>query len=717
MARLFQVAGGVRLGAALILSLALCCLWPATTSAATPEKKKEKPAQISISGYGLLGNRELKRILRTIELGGKKPQFFESTFVEDAALILMARIKRDGYLDPEILISLRLENRQPIEVNAADLIENPLPQPLRIKRALFRVRKGVLYHYDTLRFEGLESISEKEARTYFQESDTLILLKTARVYTPDRLRHGLSSLKEVLDRQGYKDAVAEADLIWSDRRTGAVGVHIKVKQGKKYLVRSVREDFYKEGSVAPEQSSTVYPNKPYSKLWVQDFILGLKTNQFKLGYPDATVEIKPVGEQPQDDQVLVDLSAAVKSGPQVRIGDVKFEGQKRTRTSLLSRRVRIERGELLNPIDVEEGRSRLARLGIFESVELDYQAQDEHTRDVIYRLNEGKRLNLSLLFGYGSYELLRAGFEADANNLWGEAHHAELKAVQSFKASSGSLTYTIPELIGRDVDLFLNGSGLRREEVSFTRLEYGGGVGLHKYFREAATDLSGRYSYQILSAQEFGNFEAVASEGLTNPAVGSIIFEIKHDRRDNPLYPRKGYKVFATVETATQYLGGDANYERVEITPSWHLRLGGGRFLGLGLTHGVAISFGSPADNLPFVRRFFPGGENSIRGFPEGEASPRNEVGQFVGAETFTLGSVELEQALTPRWSLVFFSDSLGFARHIENYPFDTGLYSVGGGVRWRTLIGPVRLEYGYNLNPRPRDPTGTLQFSLGYPF
>jgi outer membrane translocation and assembly module TamA len=65
----------------------------------------------------------------------------------------------------------------------------------------------------------------------------------------------------------------------------------------------------------------------------------------------------------------------------------------------------------------------------------------------------------------------------------------------------------------------------------------------------------------------------------------------------------------------------------------------------------------------------------------------------------------------------VLFSDSIGFARHIDHYPFDTGLFSVGGGLRWRTLIGPIRLEYGYNLNPRPLDPSGTLQFSLGFPF
>lgn len=247
-------------------------------------------------------------------------------------------------------------------------------------------------------------------------------------------------------------------------------------------------------------------------------------------------------------------------------------------------------------------------------------------------------------------------------------------------------------------------------------MEYGGGVGVHKFFKEFATDLTLRYNYQILSALDT-SIQEVAAEGLTNPAVGSIILDLKHDRRDNPLYPRSGYKVFATFETASDYLGGEANFERIETSASWHHRLGGGRWLSLGLSHGVAVTFGDPAHNLPFNKRFFPGGADSIRGYQEEEASPRNATGQLVGAETYTLGTVELEQALTPKWSLVFFSDSLGFAHRLEGYPFDTGLFSVGGGVSWRTLIGPVRLEYGYNLNPRPQDPAGTLQFSLGFPF
>jgi outer membrane protein assembly complex protein YaeT len=693
------------------------CLAISLRAAEPAKPKKPKPAVLQVSGYGPLGNRVLKRTLRTVELGGGKPEYFGGTFVEDSALILTARVKRDGFLKPTITIRLKLADGAEMQMTASDLLENPLPRQLRVVKARFHIEKGVLYYYQDLEFSRLKSIPEKQARSYFLETEALFHLKRARIYTPERLKHGISSLTDILDQQGYQNAKAEAKELQLDDKSGAVRVRVDVEEGPKFLVRSVREQLLSEGASQPELLRTIHPDRPYSKLWVQDFSLGLKTNEFQRGYPDASVDIKTLKQEQQQDRILVDLQATVKSGSQVRISGVEFQGYKKTKPWLLKRRVRIQRGELLDPIRVENGRYRLARLGVFDTVGLDYRNVDEHDRSVIYRLKEAKTLNVSLLFGWGSYELLRGGVEATLNNLWGLAHHAEFTAIQSFKSSSGNFLYTVPELIGKDVDLFFNGSALRRIEVDFTRLEYGGGAGLHKYFQSTATDVSGRYNYQILSAQEFSNFQEVASEGLTNPAVGSVIFEIKHDRRDNPLYPHRGYKIFATVETAGRVIGGDANYERVEISSSWHHSFGGGRYISLGLSHGVDVSFGSPANNLPFNKRFFPGGANSIRGYQEGEASPYNSFDQIVGAETYTLGSVELEQALTPSWSIVLFSDSLGYAHSIDNYPFDAGLYSVGVGLRWRTIIGPIRLEYGHNLNPRPQDPSGTLQFSLGFPF
>jgi outer membrane protein assembly factor BamA len=686
-----------------------------TNSFSSTHTNRTKPARLKVSGYGLLGNRELKRILTTLELGGKKPGVLASAFVEDAALILSARVKSDGFLAPSVSIELVSTNGEIINARAEDLLENPLPREMRFQEVRFRIRKGHLYFYQSLQFEGFESINDKEARDYFMDTTGLFALKRNKIYTPERLRRGVNSLKDLLDRQGYQQATVEVSELNRDDKTGAVRARIMVHQGLRSIVRSVREEIFEQNTNTPIHIETIYPNKAYSSFWLQDFRQSLKTNEFRLGYPDVMVEARALSQEQQDGKIFIDLLATINRGPQVRIGEVEFKGQKRTRESLLSRRVRIKRGELLNRIKVEEGRLRLAQLGSFNNVDLSYAPVDEHTRNVLYQVKEGKEFNVSLLFGYGSYELLRGGFEIEQYNIWGRAHRARLKVIQSFKASSADFTYTMPESIGHDVDVFANANWLRREEISFTRLEYGGGFGAHKFFKPLATDITLRYNYQILNASEVAGI--VTAEGVTNTAVGAFITELKHDRRDNPLYPRKGYKIFGALELASEYLGGEVNYQRLDLSSSWHHSIGRGRFVSLGLSHGVVLTAGSPAQDLPFNRRFFPGGQNSIRGYQEGEASPRDAQGRIIGAETYSLGTVEFEQLLTPKWSLVLFSDSLGFAREASSYPFDTGLFSVGGGLRWRTIIGPVRLEYGYNLNPRPHDPMGTLQFSIGFPF
>jgi outer membrane protein insertion porin family len=207
----------------------------------------------------------------------------------------------------------------------------------------------------------------------------------------------------------------------------------------------------------------------------------------------------------------------------------------------------------------------------------------------------------------------------------------------------------------------------------------------------------------------------ISAQGLPAANVGGVIGELQHDRRDNPLYPRRGYKVFSRFEIGAEPLGGDANYQRFETAAAWHVPLYHGAWLNLGVSHGVVLS--ASAEDLPFNRRFFPGGENSIRGYQEGEASPRDDQGELVGAESFVLGNVEFEQALTRSFSFVVFVDALGFARQLKDYPASTGLIAAGGGLRWKTIVGPVRLEYGHNLNPRPGDPSGTVHFSLGFPF
>ena len=682
------------------------------TSRSKHEGKKQK-AQVKITGYGILGDRNLKKLVALLQ-GKLNRANYDANFIEDTALILTSQLNRDGYLHPRITALITTDESGVIARTWTGQVAEPLPQSLRARKVEFQVNRGVLYYYAAIKFTGLKSMGNEKAESFFRAIGGLIPVRRSRAYTPDNLRRGEASLRDALERQGFHDAEVTIGHLDIDDHSGKVRVLVHVEEGMKWMVRSVRVETFAPDVEQPASIQLLRPAVPYSQLWLQDFTQSLRVTNYHKGLPDVSVAITTQKQELVNTSIELDMIAKVSTGPFVRIGKVEFTGEKKTRESVMRKTARQKPGDPLDRTAAEQGRFRLARLGVFDTVDLTYKDADERARDFIYKVNEGKEITWSLLAGYGAYDLLQGGVEVEDNNIFGRAHHADLRLVQSFKTSSADFTYTVPELAGRDVDAFLTGSGLRRQEISFLREEYGASSGLHEYFKAITTDATVRYGYQILNANQA---QISPAEGLQSARDSSITWDLKHNREDNPLYPRAGYRLSGTFEVASDHLGGNSSYERFEVIAAYHHSLGTGHWLHLGLSHGAVFTPNGPEVDLPFNKRFFPGGAESVRGYDQGEAAPRDALGNVVGAESYVLANVEFEQALTENLSLVVFSDTVGLAHSIRNYPASEGLYSVGGGVYWRTPIGPVRLEYGYNLNRRPQDPSGTIQFSVGFPF
>lgn len=679
----------------------------------------DKPAKLKVSGYGLFGNRELKGLLSVLQVTEERPKSFEANYVEDAVLVLFSRLGRDGYLFPTIRVEAEFEDGGQQEFVWTEPLGDPLPRPFDAKKLHFKIETGVLFYFEEVAFAGLDGILPlRDAAHFFIETDALLQVRKNRRYSPEKLRNGVRNLEEGLQRLGFESAEVIATNLIVRTNTGAVTVDVLVDAGPVSIVRSIETAVIAgeagERRTVEPKTEIVQTNVLYSRIWEQDHAQLLRRQQFEAGHADVRVEFTQASRELHAGTNFIDLMVEIDPGPKIQVGSVEFEGHEETKESVMRRRVDLTGGGFLNPIKAERGRYRLARLGIFDSVELRYDKVDEDTRDVIYSVDEGKTLDFSILAGYGSYEKLRGGFELEQYNLWGRAHSSRLKAIQSFKSTSADYLYTMPELLGEDFDVFLNSSFLRREEIAFTRREFGGGAGVSRTFREIDTDLGLRYNYQVLTATR----EEIPPEfGLREADVSSFIIDMRHDRRDNPLAPRAGYKIFSSLEVASEMFLGDVDFQRMETSISYHHPISRLQWIHFGISHGFVTTVSSPSTDLPINRRFFPGGDNSIRGYQFGEAAPRNDSGDFVGAETYTLANIEFEQGLTPSWSIVFFFDALGQATSIDDWPATEGLYAAGIGVRWKSLIGPVRLEYGQNVNPRENDPNGTLHLSIGFPF
>lgn len=677
------------------------------------EKEKPKHATIEVKGLGWWDDRQ-QRISLERMLGQERGATLDANAVEDAAFLLLSAVQEVGYLKPTIDTELVAPNGERRKIRFDAKLEATLERPFEASEVHFRVQQGVRYEFADVEIKGLKAIKVDAAREYFFGEKVLIRRGSVRAYSPAHLRRALESIESDLHRLGYADAAATAQNVRIDDKSGKVDIEVDVHEGARWQTRSLEI----EGTPAGESKPAVqqFVGQPWSQYWQQDVISAIREQFLRRGYPDVRVWLTHTDAEERDGQRQVAVVAHVHSGELVRVGQIRFEGARKTAESVLRRRVKSDPGQPLNVAAMDQARFRLSRLGVFDTVDLRYDPPAGAVRDPVFVLREGRELETNLLFGYGSYEQLRGGIELRQFNLFGHAHQTRLLLVQSMKSSRGEYSYTVPELFGESIDGTARVFGLQRQETSFLRQEWGGNVSLSAPVHWIGANASLGYTYQALRSLD-NTLETHAADEQQVTAA-SIDLTLVRDRRDNPLRPHQGYRWYMQGETASHYFGGSVDYQRIEFGGAYHTPWGRGRWVHLGFNHGLITTFGGSSDaDLPVNKRFFPGGDNSIRGYRVGEAAPRGPTGEFIGAKSYMLANIEVEQALTGKWSVVGFCDALGTAVRLADYPFSERLYSAGLGVRYQTLIGPLRAEYGRNLNPRVGDPAGTLLFSVGFPF
>jgi len=680
---------------------------------AEAREKAVKPAKIRISGVGLWRDREMRLAMERV-LGSTRGPTLGANAIEDMAFLLFSVFADEGYQSPVITIRLRLANGQMEKHQLTQNLDVNLNQGSAASEVLFDVSTGERSYLETVRISGLHALDTKEGEAFFMPPPTLIATKAGRAYSLSRMKRSAQKLRDELRLRGYAEANVQAERVDADKNVGGpVTVQVKVSEGPLWVFSDLR--YEKADAREMGFASAVRENMAWTPPMQQRMTEEIRQAYYKKGYADVAVRLRPEAAAEQAGRRMVSVHADIDPGPSVAVGNIRFEGNRETSTAILQRRVQVKTGDPLDLVKLERSRYRLSRLGVFEAVDLRYEPESGVVRDPIYVLRESQRYEANLFAGYGSYEQLRGGVEVLQRNLFGRAHQSRLEIVQSVKSSRGEYTYTVPELFGEAVDGTARAFGLQREELSFLRQEYGANLALKRHIALLNADGSLGYTFQSLKNRDNELTTRASDNKQVN--VASIDLGLTRDRRDNPLRPRKGYRWFGQVEAASQALGGEVNYERIELGGAYHFSVGHWQFVHLGLMHGLLTTFGTSDLNVPVNKRFFLGGDSSVRGYQEGEASPRGADGRFIGAKTYTVLNIEYEALLTETLSAVVFVDALGEAARLADYPFAERLYSAGIGLRYQTLVGPIRLEYGRNLNPRVGDPSGTLHLSIGFPF
>lgn len=674
--------------------------------------EKAEQADWKVRGVGFFKNRTLQKQLDLIL--SQSQGAFSASDIEDAALILISYLEDEGYLSAKAIATIEPVRGEALSIAWDRNFDVFLPRDLEASSVAFQLERGPRYYYRSLKIEGSFDFDEETVSAFFYSKPLILQNERSRLFTHALLSGGGRQLAAHLKSLGYQEAQVKTDALEIYPHLGAVDARVTIESGSRHVLKEVAIQVEGPGPRF-DFDRTRFVGKPYSRFVSQDIARELRNLYFTEGYPNVEINSNTQALSEGVGTKAVGLRFEVKTGEQARLARIEYRGSEKTKASLIRSRLTIAEGDPLNPIQLDRSRLRLSRLGVFDRVDYEIARIDGIDHALQFDLIERSSWNVDTILGWGSYEQLRGGLTVEKLNLFGRGHRARVKTVLSMKSLLGELRYSVPEIFGTPANVSAKVFGLEREEIAFDRRDFGIDIGLAPTFDRLGWEVDTVYSLKKLELEE--NELADELEQQSDARVGSVEIRIGRDRRDSALNPKRGYRIFSRIELANESLGGEVDFQSIDLGASFHGEVSRGLHWHMGVSHGAIGALWGSESAIPASVLFFPGGENSIRGYQRSEAAPKDEEGRFIGARSYALLNLELEQALSESLSIVAFIDALGTASRIEEYPFDDHLISAGLGLRLRTFMGPVRFEYGRNSNPRRSDPSGTFHFALGYPF
>ncbi len=432
------------------------------------------------------------------------------------------------------------------------------------------------------------------------------------------------------------------------------------------------------------------------------------------GYPFANVKDRQLLANHATQTLKVRLD--IVTGPYARFGQVSVSGNKQMRSNFISSYASIPRGAQWDGKIIERAQSRLQDLEVFSSIRLEPDEQ----------LDENGELPLTIIveerprkvFGFGANYSSNEGVGVEGywrhRNLFGEAERlsitgsvGQLLAVNNEQIEyAARITFEKPGVLGPLTSFSTSAAAVQENPDNYrsTSLSYDAYLS-----RDLTEALSARVGGRVYHADERDVF------GDNSYFLLGLPMDLTYDSRNNTLNPTQGVDASLKFEPAYDLQGKDENlYSQVSVA-SYLPVLGHDRVVLAGRVSAGAIVAPS-VQSVPAARQFFLGGGGTIRGYAYKNVGPRLN-GEVTGGRSFVLFNGEVRTKITETIGLVGFIDA--GAAYVKQYPdFDEPLrVGVGGGLRYFTPVGPLRLDVGVPLEPGRDDPPFAVYLGLSQSF
>lgn len=598
---------------------------------------------------------------------------------------------------------------------------------------VLKVVEGQKILIKQIRFDGNKAFTDGKLKGLMETKEKWFLswLTGAGAYKEEVLKNDSLLLADHYLNNGYINIkVGEPTVKLNDTKT-ALDVLIVISEGDQYRIGEIGfKGELIDSAAALRLNLKSDTGVVFSRAMLRTDIGALTDAYGDKGYAFATINPQT---RLDNEKKTVDMTFDVEKGELVYIERINIAGNPKTRDKVIRREMRVTESRLYSATGLKRSKQNLMNLGFFEEANIaTSRGSASNKLNLNVDVKEKPTGTFSIGGGYSSLDGFIAQGSIQQANFLGLGLKANLSASLGGQSQTYALGLTDPYFL--DTRWTLGGDLYRseRDYTDYTRRLIGfdvkGGypisdnLGTFMMYKYEIKDIYNPSTYYL----DLHNTDVTNTYPLGKSTTSSVYGSITHNNTDYRLDPSTGFIDSFSVEFAG--LGGDNKYARFILDNTYfhplYKRLIGSAKITLGLIEQVG---GQP---IPIDEKFYLGGINSLRGYRSRTVSPTSPSYPGPGASYIYLGGTkEMYGNLEATFPLLaeaglkgvmFFDYGTSFDKPIGTKVInDTMLMSYGAGIRWQSPIGPLRLEYGIPINPRPYmdDPSGRLEFSIGSMF
>lgn len=587
---------------------------------------------------------------------------------------------------------------------------------LEDKSVVLEITEGVRQRVDKTTFEGNPDLKVEELRRYLLRPtrERVGTFASTTPFVAKEISDGSMLVLRYVLSQGYADATIDPP-VPTHHEDGTTDISVTIHPGLQWHIGTVQVT----GSPPVleeviQKEAVLLQGQPLNEARIENTRRQLEGMIQARGYFVGKVSSTSTRGGSQ----LMNVQFTAVPGPLHKVAELQLDPKfSHGATRLLRTSFRSAVGHVYDSQRMEGSYNRLIDTGIFERLEMEPKVAGEGELALAFSGEEAKRTSIALSGGYDTFQGPILGVEYKNVNWMDSGNTLIANVLGTSLGFQAGVQWKNPAIFDSPYSLSL---GVKPETFTFEGFTRNTLAVRAAVSRDITKELS-------LEVYVDGSTNKVTSDTLTAAEIGPENYDLGlaglslvYEARDNPVSPKKGFFAKGTVESGSLSGGPKSlTYTHTDfalayyqpISTKWRAAFG---------AHFASVLGGDSLDEIPIELRVYNGGAKGVRSFGERELGPKAKDGTHLGGTQSQTISGEISYEIAKNLELAGFVD-VGTLQSKDKGSvlpvFEDMHYAAGLGIRYRLPFGPLRIDYGVNMNKHEGEPMGALHIGFGFAF